>query len=131
MASLSTTGFSYNSVTTTGSTLYNDEEYPVNLRADRAQYGDIKGIESENQDTFFQKGAGWYEITLEHRSSTELDSDRSDLTSNPKVIKTKNNLIDYEYPEKVNLTKVNKILNYCKSEINDETFKRGNEIIDI
>jgi FlaA1/EpsC-like NDP-sugar epimerase len=51
--------------------------------------------------------------------------------SNSKVIKTKNNLIDYEYPEKVNLTKVNKILNYCKSEINDETFKRGNEIIDI
>ena len=97
VGSLSTTGFSYNSVTTTGSTLYSEGEYPVSLVSGKSQYGDIKGIESEKQDTFFQKGAGWYDITLDHRSSTELDSENSNLTLNPKVIKTKNK--DFTYGE--------------------------------
>ena len=63
VGSLSTTGFSYNSVTTTGSTLYSEGEYPVSLVSGKSQYGDIKGIESEKQDTFFQKGASCYSIT--------------------------------------------------------------------
>ena len=92
-----TSGFSYNSVTTTGSTLFSEGEYPVSLVSNKGQYGDAKGIESEKQDVFFQKGAGWYDITLNHRSSTELDDENSNLFSNPKVIKTKNK--DFTYGE--------------------------------
>jgi hypothetical protein len=48
-----------------------------------------------NSTMFFQKGSGWYDITLEHRSTTILDVENSTLTGNTKVIKTKNKPYTY------------------------------------
>ena len=86
--------FNYSGITTTGSTTYQMGEYPIVLTGS-TRYGDVQKIVSEGNDVFFQKGAGWYEITLQHRSSTELDVENSNLLSNPKVIKTKNKNFTY------------------------------------
>ena len=78
-------------VITTGSTEYTSEStYPIDLTD-----GSAKGIEDESQDIYFQKGAGWFEETLSHRSSTMFDEDNSDLTKTPKIIKTKNKPFTY------------------------------------
>ena len=87
--------FSYDTVTTTGSTILYTNEYPIVLTG--SSIGDVKNITSDRNELFFQKGAGWYEETLEHRSSLVLDTENSNLTSNPKVIKTKNS--DFTYGE--------------------------------
>ena len=87
--------FSYDTTITTGSTIYNLNEYPITLTG--TSIGDIQPIISERNEMFFQKGAGWYEETLQHRSSLELDTEKSDLTASPKVIKTKNK--DFTYGE--------------------------------
>ena len=47
--------------------------------------------------TLSLKKVRWYDITLQHRSSLELDTENSDLLSSPKVIKTKNK--DYTWGE--------------------------------
>ena len=91
-----TPSFTYEGITTTGSTTYQVDEYPIVLTG-VTKYGDVQKIVSENNDVFFQKGSGWYEISLQHRSSTELDTENSNLLSNPKIIKTKNK--DYTYGE--------------------------------
>ena len=96
VAEFVTTGFSYTNTSTTGSTIYADSEYPIVLTG-VTKYGDVKPIVSETNDVFFQKGAGWYDITLEHRSSLEIDLENSDFTVNPKIIKTKNK--DFTYGE--------------------------------
>ena len=91
-----TPSFTYEGITTTGSTTYQVDEYPIVLTG-VTKYGDVQKIVSENNDVFFQKGSGWYEISLQHRSSTELDTENSNLLSNPKIIKIKNK--DYTYGE--------------------------------
>ena len=95
---LQTTGFTYSNVITTGLTSYGETEFPIEVQSSGSTtYGDVQQIVSEKNDTFFEKGAGWYDITLQHRSSLELDTENSDLLSSPKVIKTKNK--DYTWGE--------------------------------
>ena len=67
----------------TGSTSLTREEYPVDETT-----GLPRAIVDPTGDMFFQKGAGWYRKTLEHRSPDILDTANSDLTSRVKVIKT-------------------------------------------
>ena len=73
----------YDLVQYTGSTTLDRSEYPVD---------DTTGLPREivdpTGDMFFEKGAGWYRRTLDHRSPDILDSANSDLTSRVKVIKT-------------------------------------------
>ena len=93
--------FSYITGTTTSKTTYDRNEYPVieNTILPRRAYDDAT-------DMFFQKGAGWYEKTLDHRSSMILDKELSkgtyvngefQLTGRTKTIKTKSK--DFTYGE--------------------------------
>ena len=84
--------FSYVVSSTTSKTTYDREEYPIleNTTLPRRAYDDAT-------DMFFQKGAGWYEKTLDHRSSMILDNELSNLTGRIKTIKTKSK--DFTYGE--------------------------------
>jgi len=82
--------YSYETEIVSGVTTYIESEYPINL-----VNGDPQKIESATNDMFFQKGAGWYDITLNHRSSTILDSEKSDLTGRIKKIITKSKPYTY------------------------------------
>jgi hypothetical protein len=93
--------FSYITGTTTSKTTYDRKEYPVieNTILPRRAIDD-------DTDMFFQKGAGWYEKTLDHRSSMILDEELSSgtyvngvfqLTGRTKTIKTKSK--DFTYGE--------------------------------
>ena len=56
--------------------------YPFNLDTgypQRPEYTD---------DYFFQKGAGWFEVTPDHRSSEEINTSLSNFNVSPAVIKT-------------------------------------------
>ena len=76
--------------TTSGSTTFNRSEYPVDETT-----GLPRKAQSKSEDIFFQKGAGWYEINLHHRSPTILDNENSILTGKTKTIKTKNKPYTY------------------------------------
>jgi hypothetical protein len=67
-----------------GLTTFSRKDYPV-------QEGTLLPRKARNTDSdiFFQKGAGWYEKTLLHRSRTITDTDNSILTGRTKIIKTK------------------------------------------
>lgn len=67
----------------TGSTTLTRSEYPVDENT-----GLPRKIKDSTGNMFFEKGAGWYRKTLDHRSPDILDSANSDLTSRVKVIKT-------------------------------------------
>ena len=95
VAQLNSSLFNYGETITTGSTIFNTNEYPITLTG--TTIGDIQPIISEDNNLFFQKGAGWYEETLQHRSSLEFDTEKSNLTVTPKIIKTKNK--DFTYGE--------------------------------
>ena len=84
--------FTYVTGTTTSKITYDRSEYPVieNSILPRRAYDDVT-------DMFFQKGAGWYEKTLDHRSSMILDNELSILTGRTKTIKTKSK--DFTYGE--------------------------------
>jgi hypothetical protein len=75
-----------------GRTTFTREGYPVD---------EVTGLPRRAldpiSDVFFQKGAGWYEKTLDHGSRLILDEDLSVLTGRTKVIKTKN--LDFTYGE--------------------------------
>lgn len=75
---------SYNLVQVTGSTTLNRQEYPVDDTT-----GLPRKINDPTGEMFFEKGAGWYRRTLDHRSPEILDEENSDLTSRVKTIKTK------------------------------------------
>ena len=72
---------------TTGQTIYSTtltrNEYPVDDNNLPRQ------IKSSSIDAFFQKGAGWYNLTSDHRSTDILDTESSVLTGRTKTIKTK------------------------------------------
>lgn len=76
--------------------IFNIDDYPIK-RLGQTDNTVPKRPEISN-DYYFQKGAGWFERTDDHRSLNVLDEDRSDLTSSPKVIKTK--FEDFTYGEK-------------------------------
>ncbi len=83
-------GYTYQITTTTGETTFNTETYPVysGTKLPKTAY-------DESTNTFFQKGAGWYDITLDHRSIDIIDGENSDLNSRIKTIKTKNKSFTY------------------------------------
>lgn len=84
--------YTYSKTTTTGSTSFTRDGYPVD---------EITGFPRRAYDTtsdiFFQKGAGWYDNTLNHRSVSILDTENSILTGRTKTILTKSK--DYTYGE--------------------------------
>jgi hypothetical protein len=84
--------YSYTTGSTISKTTYDRDEYPVieNTPLPRRAFDNAT-------DMFFQKGAGWYEKTLDHRSSTILDNELSILTGRTKTIKTKSK--DFTYGE--------------------------------
>jgi hypothetical protein len=87
----SSTGVTYlTGITTSSSTLTRDE-YPID------ENGLPRKVTSLSNDIFFQKGSGWYDITLDHRSPLILDEENSQLTGRIKYIKTKN--APYTYGE--------------------------------
>ena len=85
------TGYTFNSTQylyltglTTNITTLIRSEYPINSD------GFPQKIESEANNIFFQKGSGWYNDTLEHRSPLVIDYENSILTGRSKTTKTKN-----------------------------------------
>ena len=74
----------YDLVQVTGSTTLTRQEYPVDDTT-----GLPRKINDPTGEMFFEKGAGWYRRTLDHRSPEILDEENSDLTSRVKTIKTK------------------------------------------
>jgi len=67
-----------------GLTTFNREGYPVDEKTGlpRRAFDPIS-------DIFFQKGSGWYDMTLKHRTPDILDEENSILTGRTKTIKTK------------------------------------------
>ena len=77
------TGYTYLTGITTGSTFLNRDEYPIDPN------GLPRKIFNSTDDIFFQKGAGWYELTTDHRSPDIIDLNKSVLTGKTKTIITK------------------------------------------
>ena len=75
-----------------GLTTYSRSEYPIDEKT-----GLPRRAYNEDDNMFFQKGAGWYEKTLVHRSRLILDEENSILTGVTKTIKTKSK--DFTYGE--------------------------------
>ncbi len=77
------TGYTLTGATITGSTKLTRLEYPID--------GDGYPRKTTNlsTDIYFQKGSGWYDLTLNHRSSNIIDEELSVLTGRTKTIKTK------------------------------------------
>ena len=95
-----TSGNTFNTGSITGSTNLTLDEYPID------EDGLPRKVTSLNSDIYFQKGSGWNNITLDHRSSNVIDTDLSSgsfvdgvfqLTGRTKTIKTKPK--DYTYGE--------------------------------
>jgi hypothetical protein len=90
------TGFSastytYLTGTTTSSSTLTRDEYPID------ENGLPRKAYTSNGNLYFQKGSGWYDITLQHRSPLILDEANSQLTGRLKFTKTKN--APYTYGE--------------------------------
>ena len=85
------TGYTFATGITTGTTRLSREEYPIDSN------GLPRKVINLNSDIYFQKGAGWYDLTLDHRSSNIINTELSVLTGNTKIIKTKPK--DYTYGE--------------------------------
>jgi hypothetical protein len=83
-------GYTYQITTTTGRTTFTSSNYPVVEGTKKP-----KGAYDELSDIFFQKGAGWYDKTLTHRSSDIIDLENSVLTGTTKVIRTKSGPFTY------------------------------------
>ena len=81
---------SYNTgMTTTSGTTLTRTDYPID------ENGVPKGATSSDGSVFFQKGSGWYDITLEHRSPLVIDYENSVLTGRTKYTKTMNKPYTY------------------------------------
>ena len=83
--------YSYATGTTTGSTTLSRDDYPID---DNNLPRKVTNLSS---DIFFQKGAGWYDLTLDHRSPDILDIDNSITSGRTKTLKTKSK--GYTYGE--------------------------------
>ena len=96
----STSGYTFATGSVTSSSTLSRDEYPID------ENGLPRKTTNLSSDIFFQKGSGWNDLTLEHRSSTIIDTDLSSgsfvngvfqLTGRTKTIKTKSK--DYTYGE--------------------------------
>ena len=90
-------GYVYTTGSTTGSTTLTREEYPIDENG-FPRKTTHSAVNASDTDIFFQKGAGWYDLTLHHRSSNIIDTDLSSgtfvngvfqLTGRTKTIVTK------------------------------------------
>jgi len=91
------TGMTGSTMVVTGYTLTQLTGY-TNLSRDQYPVDEETGLPRKIgpfSDMYFQKGAGWYKKTLDHRSPDILDEENSDLTSRVKVIKTKSKPFTY------------------------------------
>ena len=86
------TGYTYLTGQTNSSINYDRYGYPVKQNSIFPQ--ELSGTTGE---IFFQKGSGWYETTLDHRSPLVVDFDKSVLTGKTKLTYTKN--AQYTYGE--------------------------------
>ena len=78
------TTYTYTKKIITGSTTFNRAGYPVNELT-----GEPRRAFDLTTDIFFEKGAGWYDLTVDHRSRDIMDMDVSILTGRTKTLKTK------------------------------------------
>jgi hypothetical protein len=83
--------YTYLTGTTTSSSTLTRDEYPID------ENGLPRKAYTSNGNLYFQKGSGWYDITLQHRSPLILDEANSQLTGRLKYTKTKN--APYTYGE--------------------------------
>lgn len=95
-----TSGYTFVTGSVTSSSTLSRDEYPID------ENGLPRKTTNLSSDIYFQKGSGWNDLTLEHRSSTIIDTDLSSgsfvngvfqLTGRTKTIKTKSK--DYTYGE--------------------------------
>ena len=84
-ATLDPNTFIYTTSSITGSTTLDRASYPVDEMS-----GLPRNVNDSTGNLFFQKGSGWYDITLNHRSPLMIDTDLSVLTGRTKSIVTKN-----------------------------------------
>jgi hypothetical protein len=81
---------SYNTgMTPTSGTTLTRTDYPID------ENGIPKSATSSDGSIFFQKGSGWYDTTLQHRSSLVIDYENSVLTGRTKYTKTMNKPFTY------------------------------------
>ena len=81
---------SYNTgMTPTSGTTLTRTDYPID------ENGIPKSATSSDGSIFFQKGSGWYDTTLQHRSPLVIDYDNSVLTGRTKYTKTMNKPFTY------------------------------------
>jgi hypothetical protein len=78
------TGYTLNSASVTGTTTFTRDEYPVD------ENGLPRKTTNSDGSVFFQKGSGWYDTTLDHRSPLTIDYENSVLTGRTKSTKTMN-----------------------------------------
>jgi hypothetical protein len=93
------TGFEYSGNTdivtgyttgmTSGTTILTRADYPID------ENGVPKSATSSDGSVFFQQGSGWYDVTLDHRSSLVIDYENSVLTGRTKYTKTMNKPYTY------------------------------------
>jgi hypothetical protein len=84
------TFLSYNTgLTTTSGTTLTRSDYPID------ENGVPKSATSSDGSVFFQKGSGWYDVTLQHRSPLVVDFENSVLTGRTKFTKTMNKPFTY------------------------------------
>jgi len=77
-------GFTYTTTILTATTTFTRSDYPVDETT-----GLARRANNSKSDVFFQKGSGWYDISLNHRTPDILDTENSILTGRTKTIKTK------------------------------------------
>jgi hypothetical protein len=82
------TGYTTGMTPTSGTTLTRDD-YPID------ENGVPKSATSNDGSIFFQKGSGWYDTTLQHRSPLVIDYENSVLTGRTKYTKTMNKPFTY------------------------------------
>jgi hypothetical protein len=81
---------SYNTgMTPTSGTTLTRSDYPID------ENGVPKNATSSDGSIFFQKGSGWYDTTLQHRSPLVIDYENSVLTGRTKYTKTMNKPYTY------------------------------------
>jgi hypothetical protein len=94
------TGYTLATGSVTSTSTLSRDEYPID------ENGLPRKTTNLSSDIFFQKGSGWNDLTLEHRSSNIIDTELSSgsfvngvfqLTGRTKTIKTKSK--DYTYGE--------------------------------
>jgi hypothetical protein len=80
---------SYQTGSFTGTTTFTRNEYPVD------ENGLPRKTTKSDGSVFFQKGSGWYDVTLDHRSPLTIDYENSVLTGRTKSTKTTNSPYTY------------------------------------